>query len=232
LGVAPLTGMPTPALFPIDWHQFHHIVLDFGGVLYEINHKRSAEAFAQLGLPNFEKEFRHGQQGDLFNALETGEIEEREFLSELRSQCSGGTTLEEVRHAWNALLIGLRPEAMPWLNSLQRHFDLVLFSNTNSIHASHFEEQILTSKQNLFPKSFRQLVYSHRLGHRKPQVRAFEEVASQFDLNPTKTLLIDDTQANVAGAINAGWSGVHLDLEAHSITQFLRGVGYEDFLNS
>jgi FMN phosphatase YigB (HAD superfamily) len=63
-------------------------------------------------------------------------------------------------------------------------------------------------------------------------VRAFEEVASQFDLNPTKTLLIDDTQANVAGAINAGWSGVHLDLEAHSITQFLRGVGYEDFLNS
>ena len=43
--------MPTPALFPIDWHQFHHIVLDFGGVLYEIDHKRTAEAFAQLGLP-------------------------------------------------------------------------------------------------------------------------------------------------------------------------------------
>ncbi|MDB4787296.1 HAD-IA family hydrolase [Flavobacteriales bacterium] len=223
--------MPTPALFPIDWHQFDHIVLDFGGVLYEIDHNRTAKAFAELGLPNFEQEFRHSQQSDLFNAIETGGIDENDFLNSLRDRCDKGTTNEDVLEAWNALLIGLRPEAMPWLKTLNHQFDVILFSNTNALHAAHFEQQILNSKQQKFPESFRQMVYSHRLGHRKPQVSAFEEVATQFDLNPAKTLLIDDTRANVAGAINAGWSAVYFDLEAHSIGQFLRGIGYEDFLN-
>lgn len=224
--------MPTPALFPIDWHQFDHIVLDFGGVLYEIDHGRTAKAFAALGLPNFELEFRHGRQNPIFNALETGSIEELDFLNELCDRCAAGTTVEDVRLAWNALLIGLRPETMPWIKTLHHQFDLILFSNTNALHAEYFEKQILSSKQHKFPEYFRQMVYSHRLGHRKPDTRAFEEVANQFDLNPAKTLLIDDTRANVAGAINAGWSGVFMDLEAHSISQFLRGVGYEDFLNS
>lgn len=224
--------MPTPALFPIDWSEFDHIVLDFGGVLYEIDHNKTRQAFAKLGLPNFHLEFQHGQQSTLINDLETGHIEEKAFLETLRARCAPGTTAEEVLEAWNALLIGLREETMPWLKSLEHDFDLILFSNTNALHAAHFEQQILTSRQQKFPESFRQLVYSHRLGYRKPHVKAFEEVAHQFDLNPAKTLLIDDTLANVAGAINAGWSGVHLDVEAHSLRQFLRGIGYEDFLNS
>ena len=73
--------MPTPALFPIDWHQFEHIVLDFGGVLYEIDHNRTTQAFAKLGIPDFDLEFRHGQQSAIFSALETGHLEEREFLT-------------------------------------------------------------------------------------------------------------------------------------------------------
>ena len=224
--------MPTPALFPIDWHQFEHIVLDFGGVLYKIDHNRTTQAFAKLGIPDFDLEFRHGQQSAIFSALETGHLEEREFLTVLRERCQPGTTLEDVLEAWNSLLIGLRPEAMAWLKTLEPRFDLILFSNTNALHAAHFEQQILNSRDKKFPQWFRQLVYSHRLGQRKPHHKAFEEVAAQFDLNPAKTLLIDDTRANVAGAINAGWSGVYLDLEAHSLSQFLRGIGYEDFLNS
>ena len=144
--------MPTPALFPIDWHQFDHIVLDFGGVLYEIDHNRTAKAFAELGLPNFEQEFRHSQQSDLFNAIETGGIDENDFLNSLRDRCDKGTTNEDVLEAWNALLIGLRPEAMPWLKTLNHQFDVILFSNTNALHAAHFEQQILNSKTAEVPR--------------------------------------------------------------------------------
>ena len=42
--------MPTQALFPIDWKQLDHIVLDFGGVLYEIDHTKTIDAFGRLGL--------------------------------------------------------------------------------------------------------------------------------------------------------------------------------------
>jgi len=223
--------MPSAVLFPLDWHSIDHVVLDFGGVLYEIDHHKTADAFAQLGLNDFYLEFRHGNQAEVFDRLERGEISEEAFLDQMARRCHPGTTVEQVRSAWNALLMGLRPEALPWVHSLVRHFDVLLFSNTNAIHAAHFEQDILNSKGRSFGDSFRQIIYSHRLGQRKPEVHTYEQVAREFNLQPERTVLIDDTKANVAGAIAAGWQGVYFDIEAFNFTQFIRGVGYDDFLS-
>lgn len=222
--------MPSAVLFPLDWHNIDHVVLDFGGVLYEIDHQRTADAFAELGLRDFYLEFRHGSQSEVFDRLERGEITEKAFVEHLLRRCNTGTTEAQVRDAWNALLLGLRPEALPWVQSLARHFDLLLFSNTNAIHASHFEQDILHTKGRSFAEAFRQIIYSHRLGQRKPEIHTYEQIARDYNLNPERTVLIDDTKANVSGAINAGWNGVHYDLEAHRFVQFVRGIGYEDFL--
>jgi len=222
--------MPSAVLFPLDWHNIDHVVLDFGGVLYEIDHQRTADAFAELGLRDFYLEFRHGSQSEIFDRLERGEINEKAFVEHLIRRCNPGTTETQVRAAWNALLLGLRPEALPWVQSLARHFDVLLFSNTNAIHASHFEQDILRSKGRSFAEAFRQIIYSHRLGQRKPEIHTYEQIARDYNLNPERTVLIDDTKANVTGAINAGWNGVHYDLEAHRFAQFVRGIGYEDFL--
>jgi putative hydrolase of the HAD superfamily len=223
--------MPSQALFPIDWKQLDHIVLDFGGVLYELDYDRTIHAFARLGLDNFGERFNPKLQDTLFDSLECGEISEEDFLNSLKNHCSPETEVEDVRKAWNAMLLGLRPNALPWLESLGQYFDLLLFSNTNAIHASHFEQDILGTKGRRFSESFRQIIYSHRLGLRKPETEAFVQVATQFELNPEKTLFIDDNKGNVAGAISAGWSAVHFDILHHSLPRFLRGIGYEDFLN-
>jgi putative hydrolase of the HAD superfamily len=223
--------MPSNVLFPIDWQNIRHVVLDFGGVLYEIDHLRASDAFAALGFQNFGLEYRHGSQSNIFDQLERGEVSEQEFLDRLKARCDDGTTIEQVKKAWNALLIGLRPDALPWLQSLSRHFDLLLLSNTNAIHASQFEQEILQSKGRAFSQAFRQIIYSHRLGQRKPEVHTYEQVSRDYQLIPEVTLLIDDTKENVNGAIAAGWSAVHLDLTSFSLSQFVRGIGYEDFLN-
>lgn len=222
--------MASHVLFPIDWQQLEHVVLDFGGVLYNIDHHRTGRAFEALGAEGFSEEFRHGQQAALFDQLERGNISEQEFLKVLQGRCAPGTTEQQVLDAWNAVLIGLRPEALDWLHSLSRHFDLVLFSNTNGIHATHFEQQILNSDQKRFSSYFRQIVYSHRLGQRKPDTAAYDLVAETCGLDPSKTLMIDDTRDNVYGAVSAGWYGVHFDVGAHSLASFLRGTGYDDFI--
>ena len=95
--------MPTAVLFPLDWHNIDHVVLDFGGVLYEIDHHRTAEAFAELGLRDFYLEFRHGSQSEIFDRLERGEITETAFVEHLLRRCRPGTTETQVRNAWNAL---------------------------------------------------------------------------------------------------------------------------------
>lgn len=222
--------MSTSVLFPIDWHNIDHVVLDFGGVLYDIDHDRTAAAFSKLGLKGFSKEFRHGAQGALFDQLECGTISNEAFLLALRNRCSDGATLEEVRAAWNALLIGLKPQAVDWVRMLSERFDLLMFSNTNDIHAAHFEQDILRSRSRSFSDAFRQIIYSHRLGLRKPSPAAFQKVADLYDLNPKRTLFIDDTQENVAGALQAGWSAAYFDVQAHSISDFLRGTNFIEFV--
>ena len=223
--------MPSQALFPIDWRQLDHIVLDFGGVLYEIDHSKTIDAFSRLGYGTIGERFNAKHQDTMFDNLECGEIGDDEFLLSLRNHCSQGTSPEDVRKAWNAMLLGLRPNALPWLESLEQHFDLLLFSNTNAIHAMQFEQDILGSKGRQFAESFRQIIYSHRLGMRKPDTPAFLRVAEEYGLQPENTLFIDDNKDNVSGPITAGWSAVHFDIEHHSLSQFLRGVGYDDFLN-
>lgn len=217
-------------LFPIEWQKFEHVVLDFGGVLYQIDHLLTSQAFEHLGYPDFHKEFRHSSQSELFNRLECGQIDDVAFLEALQGQCAPSTQIEDVRKAWNAMLIGLRPEAQGWIQSLTAHFDLILLSNTNAIHAEHFEREILASKGRSFADPFRQIIYSHRLGKRKPDPATYAHVAQELGLHPERTLLVDDTKENVQGAVEAGWSGVYFDVAQFSFRQFIMGVGYEDFL--
>lgn len=223
--------MPSAVLFPFDWSSVDHVVLDFGGVLYGIDHSRTADAFAELGFPHLITEFRHGSQSPLFDRLERGETTADEFLLTLQNRCATGTRLEQVQAAWNTMLLGLHTDALPWVQSLARRFDLILLSNTNPIHAAHFEKEILKTKGRAFSDAFRHIIYSHRLGQRKPDVHTFEWVARDLNLVPERTVLIDDTKENVAGAIAAGWHGIHFDMESFSFAQFVRGIGYEDFVN-
>ena len=44
--------MPSTIL-PIDWRPIRHVILDFGGVLYRIDHRATASAFHALGFERF-----------------------------------------------------------------------------------------------------------------------------------------------------------------------------------
>ena len=112
----------------IDWKPIRHVVLDFGGVLYKINHQAAANAFSKLGLSHFDSLYSHDAQSNLMCDLECGRATPDEFILSLKNRCQPNTTSDAVTKAWNAVLIGLRSDLIPLLHRLADQFDLILFS--------------------------------------------------------------------------------------------------------
>jgi HAD superfamily hydrolase (TIGR01509 family) len=52
--------------------------------------------------------------------------------------------------------------------------------------------------------------YSHHLGMRKPNTDIYQKVIELHELNPGKTLFIDDMEPNIIGAQSVGLRTLHL----------------------
>ncbi len=183
-----------------------NIILDFGGVLLDIDYHQTELAFRKLGVSNFEKIYSQASQTNLFNKLEIGKITETDFFEELK-KLSGldSITAEQIREAWNAMLITFPKENYLMLQQLKKKYIVFLLSNTNEIHISAFEkliEKICPVKE--FERQFKKFYYSCRIGLRKPNVDCFLYVLNDSKLNKEETIFIDDSIQHIKGAKKAG----------------------------
>ena len=55
--------------------EIKNIILDFGGVLLDIDYNLTEKAFIKLGCTNFNEMYSQAAQTDLFNRFETEGIE-------------------------------------------------------------------------------------------------------------------------------------------------------------
>ena len=93
---------------------------------------------------------------------------------------------------------------------------------------TNFATDTLQEARSRFPflTESRGVTVSADVGLLKPDRRIYETHATEFELEPSATLFIDDSPANVDGARAAGWQAVHFtdpvallrDLQAHGIT--------------
>ncbi|MFM7721752.1 MAG: HAD family hydrolase [Bacteroidota bacterium] len=185
------------------------VIFDFGGVLYEIDYKAPVNSFAKLGLTEFEELYSKASQSLLFDQLETGRISETDFYSKL-SGFLPNASLTEIQEAWNSILIQFLPERMPFIHALKKSgIRTFLFSNTNAIHSSIFEEDIERCYGlSEFYDAFERVHYSQNLGMRKPHAESFLHLCHLHELNPKNTIFIDDSPQHVLGAKEAGLIGV------------------------
>ena len=75
-----------------------HIIFDLGGVLLDIDYKKTEDALKKLGIKNVV--FSKKSQDNLFNLIETGKISKKEFIDKLLS-FSTTKKREEIIAAWN-----------------------------------------------------------------------------------------------------------------------------------
>lgn len=186
------------------------IIFDLGGVLYDIDLNRSVKAFEALGLENFDELYSLKEQTELFDKLETGKIGREEFVKHLQKHLPHITDTEKMLDAWRALLIDMPQENIDILHQLKKDYKLYLLSNTNEIHIEEINRYLqqncgIQDIRHLFDKAY----LSYEIGMRKPGVEIYNYVLESHNLNPKETLFIDDSQANIDGAEEAGIMGLY-----------------------
>jgi len=60
------------------------------------------------------------------------------------------------------------------------------------------------------PSLFEKVFHSNEIGYRKPSPESYHEIIRLSRILPTETLFIDDSFANVEGAISCGLKGYWL----------------------
>jgi FMN phosphatase YigB (HAD superfamily) len=187
-----------------------NIIFDLGGVIMDIDVKRTLRAFSELGIKNIEAYFGHGFAASFFSDHEAGRIPDEVFLGEIKKLLSGEVSDEAVVDAWNALLIHFPSERIALLGELKARYRLFLFSNTNAIHQQKFGEIYRSAFPGNLDDHFEKAYYSHEMGHRKPETAGFELIIRENGLNPAETLFVDDALMNVEGAIKSGLKGLYM----------------------
>jgi putative hydrolase of the HAD superfamily len=118
---------------------------------------------------------------------------------------------EEIRTAWNAMLLSFREKSLHFLEQIRPKYKIYLLSNTNYIHLNSFKETFHQKRRTkTFEEYFDKAFYSCEIGFRKPDAACYDWVTKELKIDSAKTLFIDDSLHNIEGAKKAGWQTVHL----------------------
>jgi len=182
-----------------------NIIFDLGGVLLDIDYNRTRTAFEQLGVVNFDEMYSQANADHLFQKLETGKITDDDFYKELNRRTGLHLSPEEIRNAWNAMLLSFREKSLQHLDDIRSKYQIFLLSNTNYIHLASFKKTFLDKKrEKTFEEYFNRAYYSCSIGLRKPEKVCYDWVLKELKIQPQKTLFIDDSLQNIEGAKAAG----------------------------
>lgn len=187
-----------------------NIIFDLGGVLNNIDPKKTIEAFGQLGMQNLIGDKGLTYDHDIFYLMEQGKITSEEFRNGVRKLLPGEVTDDQIDAAWTAMLLDFPKVRVELVQKLRNEFAIYLFSNTNAIHVmkyqSNFRNQHGFEVSSLFEKDF----HSNEIGYRKPTLESFQEIIRLSGIHPEESLFIDDSLQNVEGAIASGLKGYWL----------------------
>ena len=195
----------------IDLTGIKNIIFDYGGVIINIDFKLTIDAFKKLGFENVEEVIFNARGSALLSQMEKGTISHQSFYDEIRTLSGEDLTDNEIKTAWNALLLDMPTHRIRTLEKLRSSYHIFLLSNTNSIHFDQYSKQLKDEfGYNSFDELFHKAWFSFQLGLTKPNEDIFYFVIDNYGFNPDETLFIDDLEANIQAAINVGMKGYHL----------------------
>ncbi|EJX10369.1 haloacid dehalogenase-like hydrolase, partial [gut metagenome] len=82
-----------------------NLIIDFGGVLIDLDRQRCVEHFKKLGLSHVEEMLDIYHQQDFFQNYEKGLISNEEFRNIIRAKVGRPLMDVEIDGAWNSFLV-------------------------------------------------------------------------------------------------------------------------------
>ena len=180
---------------------FDTIIFDFGGVILDIDPDLSRRRFVEmLGM----EKARLLETEQLPQLYEKGNISRTEFVERINQIAGTNIPEGEIIAAWNAMLLNYKPARIEWIKRLHQNYQLLMLSNTNDAHFEYFHNKLIAEYGVTFYQLFDHVYLSHEMGMLKPSHEIYETVIREQQLNLKRTLFIEDTERNVAGAQEVG----------------------------
>jgi glucose-1-phosphatase len=190
----------------------NNIIFDFGDIFINLDKEGCLNALKKLGLNQWNQELE-----ELNLQFEKGKITESQFIIGIKKQIPN-TTIEEIRTAWNAILLDFPLYRLEFLQQLKLKYRLFLLSNTDAIHIEKFEHKVGVTFAREFYQCFEKVYFSFELGMRKPEPEIFKYIMNKHELSPKRTLFIDDKKENTDIAATLGMQIWNLQVGKEDVT--------------
>jgi glucose-1-phosphatase len=206
----------------VDLSGIKNLIFDLGGIIINIDFQLTFEAFSKASGKDVLSIIKKFEEEKIFARFEKGDYSERELRFLINKELNTSLSDDVIDRAWNALLMDIPMQRIEMLKALAKEHRLFLLSNTNSIHIPAVNKILLHAygieKLDLL---FEKVYYSYEIKMAKPDVKIYEFVLGNNDLNAGETLFIDDNADNIKGAAKAGIKTLHIKYPEEFVTDKL-----------
>ncbi|MDE5814036.1 MAG: HAD family phosphatase [Muribaculaceae bacterium] len=190
----------------IEWKdKIRNVIFDLGGVVIDLDRDRAVRALEDLGFEGADDMLGLYGQKEPFLGLETGETPAGEFFDIMRSRMNPGVTDKEMTEAINEFLVELPIKRLEMLRRMrQAGYRIFMLSNTNPVMFNSWIDRAFRQEGLSVNDYFDGIVVSYEELMCKPNVKIFETLMRRYGLNPSETLMLDDSEKNCRAATEAG----------------------------
>jgi len=172
-----------------------HVVFDVMDTLLHDPYREAYQAATGLTFDAFES--LHTEPA--YRTLERSEIGEAAYWSVVRA---AGAPVDERRFH------EVRRRAYRWLPGMRDVFERTVARHRVILSSNYPATWIADVRARFFDDVSVDVCGSSELGVCKPERAFFDRLRERFELDPARTVLVDDAPRNVDGAVAAGWHGV------------------------
>ena len=156
-----------------------NLLIDFGGVLIDLDRRRCIEQFRRLGMPDVENMLHDCHQEGFFQLHEKGLIADEDFRERIRRAIGKPVSDEAIDAAWNSFLDGIPAYKLAFLLDLRKRYRLYLLSNTNAIHWEYACTHEFNKEGHRVEDYFDRIFLSYRMKMIKPDAGIFQAVLQE-----------------------------------------------------
>lgn len=178
------------------------MIFDIGGVLEIIPETGWRERWARrvgIGSEDFDRRLAQIWPAGAVGAASLEEIEAQ--IGEALD-VDGRVVAELMEDVWAEYVGTLNAELLEYFEGLRPRFKTGILSNS-FVGAREREHQLYG-----FADRCDLIVYSHEVGCMKPDQEIYRIVCTRLDVEPRAAVLLDDVDANTAGAVACGMHAV------------------------
>jgi len=190
-----------------------NLIFDFGDVFINLDKQAMEREFKKLGISQITEDMLYWA-----NQYEKGLVDTTRVTNYFCNQFPSISSSQFCK-AWNAIILDFPEHRLEFIENLsnQKTYNLILLSNTNSLHIEKVIENMGVQSYNRFKNCFNKFYLSHEIHLNKPNAEIFEFVLLKNKFKAEECLFIDDTLEHILTASKLAIHTWHIDPKEQDI---------------